>query len=222
VVEKRERPAVAGAAATACGAALAHDPDAYTQAFARRPRSELPSDPEAVPPELPVMLDTNFYILRLQNRLPAAILAFVERRAVLHCAVALAELSISAGILDPGHPGTERHRGPVLRLLESISLSDCRSPGPAAWAEAGMLSGILARTQLGLAKPKKDLPPAEECCQRGRRRELLNDVLLFLTARENGAVLVSSNAADMDLLLRFRPDARILLYGHAAPSGAAR
>ena len=89
--------------------------------------------------------------------------------------------------------------------------------------QRGFHIGIADMTaQLGLAKPKKDLPPAEECCQRGRRRELLNDVLLFLTARENGAVLVSSNAADMDLLLRFRPDARILLYGHAAPSGAAR
>lgn len=167
------------------------------------------------------MLDTDFYILRLQNKLPAEVLAFVEERTILHCAVALAELSISASILDPGHPETERNRGPVLRLLETISLSDCRSPGLGAWAEAGMLSGILARTQLDLAKPKKDLPPAEECCQRGRRRELLNDVLLFLTARENGAVLVSSNAADMDLLLRFRPDAKVLLYRHAAPSGAA-
>ncbi len=128
MAKERERLVVAEVSATTGRAALAHDPDAYTQAFARRPRSELPSDPDVVPPGLPVMLDTNFYILRLQNKLPAEILAFVEGRTILHCAVALAELSISAGILDPGHSETERNRGPVLRLLESISLSDCRSP----------------------------------------------------------------------------------------------
>jgi len=92
------------------------------------------------------------------------------------------------------------------------TLSDCRAPSPAAWAEAGILSGTLARTQLHLARPKSGLSTAEECCQKGKRRKLLNDVLIVLTARERGAILVSSNVADMDLLLRFRPDTRLLLY----------
>jgi len=34
----------------------------------------------------------------------------------------------------------------------------------------------------------------------------------ILCAGEQGAVLVSGNVADMDILLRFRPDIRVLLY----------
>jgi hypothetical protein len=79
-----------------------------------------------------------------------------------------------------------------------------------------MLSGILARTQLGLARPKKDMSAVELCCQTGRRRELLNDALVFLTAREAGAILISANVSDMDLLLRFRPDVHVLLYRQIA------
>ena len=158
------------------------------------------------------MLDTNFYIAHAGNRLPHAVLAFVEARTVLHCGVALAELAVTAGLLDPADPRTPTYRDPLRRLLETIRLADCRSPGPAAWAEAGMLSGILARTQLGLAGPKKGLSSAEACCQPGRRREALLDALIFLTAREQDAILVSSNIADMDLLSRFRPDVRVLLF----------
>lgn len=198
--------------ATAAAAALAQDPAAHRRAYARRPDAQLPFDMAAYPPDLPVLLDTNVYILRLQQRLPVGIIDFVGSRRVLHCGVALAEMAISAGILDPAHPETGRSRGALLRLLENISLSDCRAPSPAAWAEAGMLSGILARLQLGLARSRKTLTSVEACCQTGRRREVLNDALLFLTAREQGAVFVSANIADMDLLLRFRPDARLLLF----------
>jgi hypothetical protein len=41
---------------------------------------------------------------------------------------------------------------------------------------------------------------------------LLNDALIFLCAGEHGAVLVSGNVADIDVLLRFRPEVRVLLY----------
>jgi hypothetical protein len=165
------------------------------------------------------MLDTNFYILRLQRRLPAPVLTFVNDREILHSAVALSEISITAGLLDPAHPGTEAVRGPLLRLLDKIRLADCRAPTSAAWTEAGMLSGILARTQLGLARPKRGLSAAEACCRLGNRRKLLNDTLTFLNAREHGAILLSADIADTDLLLRFRPDTRVLLYRQIA--GAA-
>jgi len=197
-------------------AALAHDPDDHGRPYPRRPDEELHFDPATAPPGLPAMLDTTFYIHRLQRRAPTAILDFVDGRPVLHSAVALSEISITAGLLDPAHPDTARNRAALVRLLDAVGLSDCRAPSPAAWAEAGMLSGILGRTQLGLARPKGGLSAAEACCQRGERRRLLNDALAFLTAREQGAVLVSSNVADMDLLLRFRPDARVLLYRQTA------
>jgi hypothetical protein len=207
---------------SAAQAAWMHDPDATTRSFARRADRLLPFDPAKMPPDVPVMLDTNVYIARAQNRLPTYVAAFIEARAVLHSAVALAELTITAGILEPRNPRTKLHRDPLRRLLESIDLSDCRSPSAAGWAEAGMLAGILARTQLGLAKPKNDLSPAETCCQQGRRRELLNDALIFLSAREQNAILISSNVTDMDFLSRFRMDVYVLLYRQSLPAAIRR
>ena len=197
---------------TAGEAVEAHDPDAHGRSYPRRQDAELPFDAATIPAGLPVMLDTSVYIQRLKHRLPAAIIAFVGARMVLHCGVALAELSISSGLLDPAHPRTAQSRAALTRLLDTMSLLDCRSPSPAAWAEAGMLAGILARTQIGLVQPRNTLTPMEVGHQAGMRRALLNDALLFLTAREQGAILVSSNIGDMDLLLRFRPDTRVLMY----------
>ncbi len=158
------------------------------------------------------MLDTNVYIARAANRLPASVAAFIAERLVVHSGVALAELSISEALLDPADPRSGFVRERLRTMLDAIELIDCRSPSPAAWAEAGMIAGILARARFGLARPKADLSAAEACCQAGRRREVLNDALLFLGAREAGAALVSANIVDMDLLLRFRPDAVVLLY----------
>ena len=164
---------------SAAQAAWAHDPDAHRRSFARRADRLLPFDVSKLAPDGPVMLDTNVYIARLRNQLPGYVAEFIEARTVIHCGIALAELSITAGILDPADPRTGAHRNPLRRLLDSIDLADCRSPSASVWAEAGMLAGILARTRHGLTKAKKELSAAEQCCQRGRRREVLNDALCF-------------------------------------------
>jgi hypothetical protein len=62
---------------------------------------------------------------------------------------------------------------------------------------SSILAGILARTQ-GVAK--------------ANRRRLLNDVLLFLTAAETGAILISRNSKDLDLLLQMKRGVGVLLY----------
>jgi len=200
----------------ASDAAWIHDPEETTKSFAQRADGLLPFDISRMPPSIPVMLDTSVYIARSAGRLPTDITKFVEARAALHCGVVLAELSITAGLLGPGDRRTPSAHDGLKRGLAIIDLNACRSPSAAAWAEAGMLSGILARTQLGLARPKKAMSAVELCCQTGRRRELLNDALVFLTAREAGAILISANVSDMDLLLRFRPDVHVLLYRQIA------
>jgi hypothetical protein len=50
---------------------------------------------------------------------------------------------------------------------------------------------------------------------REARRAVLHDAMMLLTAVEAGAVLISRNIRHMDLLLRFRPDAQVLLYDRA-------
>ncbi len=201
---------MAAGGAESARAALRHDPDRVTRSIAARAPAGFGAD-------LPVMLDTNAYIDQLRGKLPDGIARFILGRTLLHCSVALEEIAISIGIMDPTHPSTARHRPPLLRLLETIRLRDCAAPSPAAWIEAGMLAGILARTQLGLVRPKGTLSPDAACCQRGERRRVLNDALIFLTAQEQGAVLVTANRKDMDLLLRFGRGAHVLLYQPGNP-----
>jgi len=180
------------------GIAFRHDPDSFSRSLPRRPRTALPYDPAALPAGMAVMLDTSVYIERLRGRLPEAIIACIDARPVLHSAVACAELAISAGLLDPAHPSTAGNRGAIARLLGTIASVDIVAPEMAAWIEAGMIAGILARTQHGAGD--------------GVRRRLLNDALMFLDARARGAALVSMDRTDMDLLLRFCPDATVLLF----------
>jgi len=179
--------------------------------MARRPDTELPFDFAAQPADLPIMLDTNFYLRRLQGKLTPDLSAFVADRRVLHSSVACSELAISVGILDPAHPATPHNRKVVLDMLDTIDRTDIVPPSAEAWSEAGVIAGILARTQ-HLAKSKSTLTPAEACCQEGLRRKLINDTLLFLSAREQNAILVSMNIRDMDLLLRFHPGSNVLLF----------
>ncbi|HXY99874.1 MAG TPA: hypothetical protein VEI03_07720 [Stellaceae bacterium] len=187
------------------------DPAAYTRSIARRPDSELPFDPAVLPAGLPVMLDTGFYIDRLKGKLTAQILDFVESRQILHSGVACSELAISIGILTPEDPTTPAYGDPIMKLLAAIDRAETVAPSAAAWCEGGMIAGIVARTQ-HLNRSRTELGADQRCCQEGKRRKLLNDALIFLSAVESNAVLVSGNIGDIDLLLRFKPAARVLLY----------
>jgi len=191
-----------------------HDPAAHTRPIARRSDAALPFDVDRLPADLPVMFDTGFYIDRLQRKLASEVLNFVESRFVLHSGVACDELAICIGILDPSHPKTPQYRTPIVNLLATIDMVQTIAPSATAWVEAGIIAGILARTQ-HLNRSRRELTEAEYCCQKGKRRKLLKDALIFLSAVESDAILVSGNVVDVDLLLRFKPTARVLLYRKA-------
>jgi predicted nucleic acid-binding protein len=166
-----------------------------------RSRSELPFSPMAVEPSATIMLDTTVYLDELvARRLPSAIRELVDMQETLHASVACAEIAVAIGHLDPAHPLTPVNRSKLEHVLRQIDPEEVVAPSPAAWTEAAVIAGILARTQ---GYPKD------------ARRDLLLDALIFLTAREAGAVLLSRNVRHMDLLLRFRPDAQVLLYERA-------
>ena len=172
-----------------------HDPAQWTATLPYRRRSSLPFDAAAVPPAVAVMLDTTAYIDG--TRLPPPIAALVARNVVLHAAASLAELAVSIGHLDPKHPKTPGSRKPIDEIMERVEPTRIVAPSADAWIEAGVLTGILARTR---SHPKED------------RRKLFNDALIFLTAAEAGATLISRNISDMDLMLQVRPDVSVLLY----------
>lgn len=143
------------------------------------------------------MLDSTVYIDAQKAKFPSRLAACIAGQEILHSSVALGEIAAGIGMLDPAHPGTEAVVQILLEILGKVDPSRIAAPSAAAWLEASVLAGVLARTQhLG-----KDA-----------RRKLLNDALVFLGAAEAGAVLISRNAKDIDLLLQLRPGVRVLLY----------
>ncbi len=176
-----------------------HNPSAHTATLRYRPDAALPFDPAAAP-VLPLLLDTTFYLHRSTGKLPEGIRALIaSRRHMVHnSAVACAELAISIGLLDPIDPRTTNATAAIQAHLDQMSLDKTMAPSAPAWAEAAILAGILARTQ-GIALPK-------------RRRELLLDALIYLTAVEQDMLLVTANVRHMDLLMQLHPIGNVLLY----------
>lgn len=144
------------------------------------------------------MLDTTVYIdAQRAAGLPPELASRIASAPLIHSAVALGELAANLGLLDPTHPGTPGVRTVIEETLERVQPERIVAPSAEAWLEGSLVCGVLARIQ-GLAGAD--------------RRKLLNDALIFLGAAEAGAVLVSRNRADFDLLLRFRPDIGVWLY----------
>jgi hypothetical protein len=179
------------------GALARQDPAAHTRTYARRAAADLPFDVTAVGASDQVMLDTTVYIDGAQGKLPAPIMALVASRAIVHSAVSACEIATPIGQLNPHDPRTATTAPPLRALIDAMPPTRIVSPSPDAWIEAGTIAGICARTQNYTTE---------------QRRKLLNDALIFLSAIESQAVLVSGNLSDMDLLLQFRPAARVLLY----------
>jgi len=174
-----------------------YTPSKWTRSLAYRPRINLPFDATAVPEGAPILLDTTVYVDQLKGDLPPLIIDLIATRPVHHGAPALSELAAAIGYLDPMDSRTAANLKPIIETLERVPPQMILVPGDQEWIEASILSGILARTQ-GVAKAD--------------RRRLLNDALLFLTAAESGAILISRNSKDLDLLLQMKPGVGVLLY----------
>jgi hypothetical protein len=185
-----------------------HDPAAWTRTLAYRDRRDVPHYGSVWPAGATLMLDTTVYLDgQRRGRLPADLAARIASAPLIHSAVALSELTANLGLLDPAHPNTPRVRAVIEETLSRIPPERIVQPSIDAWLEGSLITGILARIQ--------GLPAAD-------RRKRLNDALIFISAGEAGAVLVSRDKADIDLLLNFRSDIRVWLYKFEADSRAPR
>jgi hypothetical protein len=174
-----------------------NDPGRWPRPLTHRPKADLPFDPLQVPAGVSLLFDATVYIDQLKGQLPTSIVNLMVSRTILHGAPALAELAVTIGVLDPADGRTQATLIPIVEMLMRINPSRIITPSYQVWLEAAVMAGILARTQ---AIPKQD------------RRRFLNDTLLFLQAAEAGAVMVSRNSRDIDLLLQLKPQAGVLLY----------
>ena len=172
-------------------------PEKRTGQLARRADSELPFVGEDAIAGPGVLLDTTVYVDLLQDRLPPEVERLIDSRVLNHSAVALAELVHLFGRLDPVHPSTARTLAPIRATIEQIPTHRLTAPSTQALAEAGIVSGMIARLA-GVAKADRQL--------------LLNDAMLFMQALESGFTLLSGNVADMDLIAQLVPEGRVLVY----------
>jgi hypothetical protein len=174
-----------------------HDPGRWLRTLAYRKKADLPYDPSRIAPEASLLFDATVYVDQLKGELPRPIVDLLAARTILHGAPALAELAVTIGALDPADRRTRATLAPIIEVLTRINPARIIAPSYQNWLEAAVLAGILARIQ---TIPKSD------------RRKFLNDSLLFLQAADAGAVMISRNSRDFDLLLQIKPQVGVLLY----------
>jgi predicted nucleic acid-binding protein len=174
-----------------------YKPEKRKQRLQRRPDEELNfiERIDVTPGKL--LYDTTVYIDILQDRFPRAGDFVLGTADAWHSPVTEAELAVLAGLLDPAHPDTRRSIDEIAIGISRRAIDRTIVPGIVAWREAGILSGILARLQ-GYDK--------------SQRLRLMNDALLFVTARRHGCTVLTRNVSDFDFLQQLEPAGRVLFY----------
>jgi predicted nucleic acid-binding protein len=148
-----------------------------------------------LPPKL--LYDTTVYIDILQDRFPEEGEVALRAADAWHSTVTEAELVAPCGFLKPDHPATAAAIKAIIGIIERRPPHRTITPDREIWTEAGILSGILARLQNYGATD---------------RRRIMNDALLFATARKHGLTVLTRNVADFDLLQQLEPSVSILFY----------
>ncbi|HEX7361479.1 MAG TPA: PIN domain-containing protein [Bryobacteraceae bacterium] len=161
-----------------------------------RPAAELPYVGLNLDRPGKLLYDTTVYIDVLQDRFPQNA-EFLLRSDTWHSTITEAELAAGYGALNPAHPDTRAARQRIASAIDSRPAHRILAPDREIWQFAGLLAGILARLQ---GYNKQD------------SRRVLNDALLFATARKHGCTVLTRNIKDFDFLQQLEPSGRILFY----------
>jgi predicted nucleic acid-binding protein len=143
------------------------------------------------------LFDTTVYIDILQGRFPKAGETMLSAAHAWHSTVAENELASACALLDPDHPETRDVMKQVIAVIDRMPAHRTISPDREVWRDAGILAGTIARLQQ-IPKP-------------GRRR-ILNDALIFSTARKHGHTVLTRNVVDFDFLHQLDPSGRVMFY----------
>ena len=138
-----------------------------------------------VSPTVSVLLDTNIYIRDAAGTLPSWATAILDQGHLFHCSICAGELMTGVGNLSPASRKWRATRDHYADLIRTIPASRLLTPDEDIWVEAGLVAGVLARTQ-GF--------------QPHQRKECLNDALIFLTAVKSGLPILTADGRDFDLI----------------------
>ncbi|EIM31130.1 type II toxin-antitoxin system VapC family toxin [Microvirga lotononidis] len=131
------------------------------------------------------MPDTNVYINPSAGRLPPAAQSLLLNGLLWHSSICLGEVAIGVGNYNPASPDWDASRRQYAGLIASIPETRIRKPDEQTWIEAGLIAGILARTQ---------------GYQPHQRKECLNDALIYLSAAKEGIPVLTSNRDEFDVI----------------------
>ncbi len=163
----------------------------------RRSVSALPFVERASDLPRTLLYDTTVYVDILQGRFPEAGEVAIRAADAWHSTVTEAELIAPCGFLDPDHPNTVENTRQIIGVIERRPPHRTIAPDRETWLVAGVLAGTLARLQ-GYG--------------RAERRRVLNDALIFATARKHGMTVLTRNTDDFDLLQQLDPSGRVVFY----------
>lgn len=144
-----------------------------------------------------LLFDTTVYIDILQGRFPSDAERMLRAAEAWHSTVTESELASLCGLIDPAHPGSRQIVARITNMVVRRPGHRTVAPDREIWTEAGVLSGILARLQQ----------------YRGsEQRRVLNDALIFCSARKYGLSVLTRNIADFDMLQQLDGRGRVLFY----------
>jgi len=172
-------------------------PEKRNKPLQRRPDSALAFIETTAVRPAKLLYDTTVYIDILQDRFPKEGELMLRAIDAWHSAVTEAELAAACGLLDPDHSQTREVIERIAALIDRRPVQRTVMPDQNIWREAGILSGILARLQ----DYGKD-----------HRRRILNDALLYVSARRSGCTVLTRNTSDFDFLQQLDPAGRVLFY----------
>jgi predicted nucleic acid-binding protein len=165
--------------------------------FKPRAPAELPAVADFPPGRALLVPDTNVYIMVAAGTLPTDAQRFVERALFFHCSVCLAELATGIANADSAAAGWSAMRRHYEKLFARIPATRVLTPDAPIWIEAGVIAGVLARSQ-GL--------------QAHQRKECLNDALIYLTAAKAGLPVLTANTREFDLIQQLAPEGRFICF----------
>jgi predicted nucleic acid-binding protein len=130
-----------------------------------------------------VVLDTNVYVTALREGVAGPTFARIQAWSPRTFLASVVSAELRAGAID------ETGRRAVRDLTDRFDrLGRVVTPNADSWSAAGDLLGQIRQ---------------RDSASRDRVKGLWNDALLALSARQIGAVLVTGNVRDFDLLRRF-------------------
>ena len=168
-----------------------------TTSLTRTDRSDLPLAEDLSPLGATIMLDTCVYIDILKDTTPATVDALLALANVRHSSVALSELAITFGILNPKDTRSQAVLTSYEKFINGIADYQVSEPSAASSTMGAIRAGTIARCH---GYSDQD------------RKNVMNDGIIAAHAVEKSAVLVTRNIADFDYLSQLDPMFKVVFY----------